>query len=175
MKKILLIVLMLMNVAFAENFYDFKLDQIGSKQIDFSQFKDKSVLVVNIATACGYTPQLDGLEKLHKNYQAKGLVVIGIPSNEFGGQTPESDDKVAEFCKKNFGVNFPISKKQIVTGKEKNKLIAYLIAQTSDKSEIEWNFEKFLINKDGRLIQRFKSSISPDDKNLISAIEKTLK
>lgn len=148
-----------------------KLDAPRSKQVDFGK---GPVLVVNIATQCGYTPQLESLEKLHKMYKDKGLTVVGVPSNDFGGQTPESDAEVAKFCKLNYGATFQISKKQKVTGDDKNGIVAKLIEAADSKNEIKWNFEKFLVSKDGKIVQRFSSSVKPDSPELIKAIDSTL-
>jgi glutathione peroxidase len=134
---------------------------------------NKNVLIVNIATRCGYTPQLTALEKLYKKYQDKGLIVVGVPSNEFGSQSPEDDAGIEKFCKLNYGVTFPLSKKTIVLGKDKNRVFKYLLEKTN-KAEIKWNFEKFLISSSGS-VERFSSSVSPDSKQLAEAIEKALK
>jgi glutathione peroxidase len=137
-------------------------------------YKGKTVLVVNIATRCGYTPQLESLEKLYSKYKDKNFVVVGIPSNDFLSQTPENDTEIAKFCKLNYGVTFPLAPKIIVKGKEKDPFIRALLDQTPDKSEIGWNFEKFLISKEGKLVGRFKSSVKPEDKELQSKIESIL-
>ncbi|MFK8139426.1 MAG: glutathione peroxidase [Bdellovibrionales bacterium] len=132
------------------------------------------LLIVNIATQCGYTPQLDGLEKLYGKYKDKGFKVVGVPSNEFGGQTPENDEDVKKFCKLNFGVSFPIEPKTNVKGSDIHPEIKKLIESSENKAEIAWNFEKFLVDKNGALIARFKSGVKPMDEELISLIEKNL-
>ena len=171
--KFFLLMMMLPALAFANPFFeDAGLKASRDKPIDFGK---GAVLVVNIATQCGYTPQLDELEKLHQNYKDKGLTVIGIPSNDFGGQTPESDEEVAKFCKLNYGASFQISKKHVVTGDEKLPLVKKLIDASNSKNEIKWNFEKFLISKDGKVVQRFSSSVTPDSKELLSKIDAALK
>jgi glutathione peroxidase len=134
---------------------------------------NKNVLIVNIATRCGYTPQLKALEELHQKYQKQGLLVVGVPSNEFGSQSPEDDAGIAKFCQLNYGVTFPISKKSIVLGNKKDPVFKHLLAKT-DQAEIKWNFEKFLISKSGE-VKRFSSSVRPDSKTLVEAIEKVLK
>lgn len=151
-----------------------KINNIGGKAMDLSEYKGKPVLLVNIATKCGYTPQLEGLEALYKKYKDQGLVVVGIPSNDFGGQTPESDEGVKQFCKLNYGVSFPLTAKTVVKGKDKHPLIQNLLEQAKDKSEIGWNFEKFLIDKDGKLVERFSSSVKPEDKQLSEKIASLL-
>tara|TARA_Y100000385_G_C13028436_1_gene609567 strand:+ start:488 stop:991 length:504 start_codon:yes stop_codon:yes gene_type:complete len=142
-------------------------------KISLKDFKGKPILVVNIATQCGYTKQLENLQKLHKKYESKGLVVIGVPSNDFGGQTPESDIEVKKFCKLNYGATYTIAKKTTVKGKKKDSFFQSLIDQDGGK-EISWNFEKFLLGKDGKLLKRFRSSVKPDSKEITSEIEKML-
>ena len=149
MKTLLLIISLVTTQAFAVS-----ITKNNGETIKLEDLKGKAVLVVNIATQCGYTPQLDNLEKVHQKYKDKGLVVIGIPSNDFGGQTPESDKEVAKFCKINYG--------------------ASLIKQDGE-GEIRWNFEKFLIGKDGKLVKRFRSGVKPDSDEVTSKIEKQLK
>ncbi len=139
----------------------------------------KIILVVNIATRCGYTGQLDGLQKLYSKFKSKGLILIGVPSNEFGSQSPESNEEIAKFCRMNFGVNFPIMKRASVLSKTKNgdkpsSLIRGLVKQ-SGEGEILWNFEKFLVSKDGKLLKRFRSSTTPESDDLQKEIKKSLK
>lgn len=160
--------------ALAKDFYQQNIKSIGGKKMDLKAYKGKPVLVVNIATQCGYTPQLDGLEKLYQLYKEKGFIVIGIPSNDFGGQTPEDSVGVAKFCKLNYGVTFPITEKIVVKGEKKHPLITSLISQSPEKEEIAWNFEKFLIDKDGHVVGRYKSAIKPDDKQLTDKISALL-
>ncbi len=147
-------------------FYDSKINSIGGQAMDLSAYKGKPVLLVNIATQCGYTPQLKGLEGLYQKYKEKGLVVIGIPSNDFGGQTPQENKDVKKFCELNYGVTFPLTIKTVVKGQEKHPLISHLIKESGDSNDIGWNFEKFLVGKDGKVIGRFSSSVKPDDKTL---------
>lgn len=134
---------------------------------------NKNVLLINIATRCGYTPQLEGLEKIYQKYKSRGLLVIGVPSNEFASQSPENDKEIEKFCKLNYGVTFPLAKKTIVLGAKKNRVFKHLLEKTN-KEEIKWNFEKFLISKSGK-VQRFSSSVSPSSKTLMNEIEKVLK
>lgn len=147
----------------------------SKKETTLEEYKGKSILLVNIATQCGYTKQLDGLEKLYSKYKDKGLVIIGIPSNDFGGQTPEQDADVKKFCKLRYGVTFPLTTKQVVKGEKKHPLIAKLITADGQSSEIGWNFEKFLVNKKGEFAGRFKSSVEPMSDELVKSIEATLK
>jgi glutathione peroxidase len=133
-------------------------------------------MIVNIASQCGYTPQLSALESLHQKYQAKGFVLLGAPTNDFNGQTPESDEGMKEFCSKKYNVTFPLLNKRTVQGKEKRPLYLYLTEKTPKKfqAEIGWNFEKFVVNKKGEVVGRFRPSLSPDDKSITDLIEKNL-
>ena len=158
-------------MASASDFYGQEISSINGSKLDLNAYKGKPVLVVNIATQCGYTGQLDGLEKLHDKYKDKGLVVLGIPSNDFGGQTPESEADVAKFCKMNYGVSFPLTAKTDVKGADKHPIVKSLIGSGD---EIAWNFEKFLVGKDGSVKGRYKSAVKPDDSELIKAIESNL-
>ncbi len=176
MKKILLLALSIINIFYAQassNIYDFDLKKPNSDKIEFNRLKGKVILIVNIATKCGYTPQLDGLENLYKKYNNQGLVIIGVPSNDFGGQTPENDKDAAKFCRINYGVSFPISQKYIVSGDKKIDLYKVLIKETNNK-EVAWNFEKFLIDKKGNVQKRYLSNIKPEGKTLINDIKSFL-
>jgi glutathione peroxidase len=142
--------------------------------MDLSEYKGKVVLVVNIATHCGYTGQLDGLEKIYRKFKDQGLVVLGVPSNDFGSQTPEGNDEVKKFCKLNYGVSFPLTPKMVVSGSQKDPLFRWLTKSENAEKEIAWNFEKFLVNRSGKLINRFSSKTEPDDVQLIGAINAAL-
>ncbi len=143
--------------------------------MNMNDYKGKTLLVVNIATQCGYTPQLKGLEQLYQKYKSNGLEILGVPSNEFGGQTPEENTEVKKFCELNYGVTFPLTEKVMVKGEDKHPMIAELISQSSDKSEIAWNFEKFLVDSHGKLIARYSSKEKPLDSELEKTIAETLK
>lgn len=176
MKKLLLSCLLL-GVAMshaADSLYQQTVTTIEGKKMSLSEYKGKPLMVVNIATQCGYTPQLSGLEKLYQKYKAKGFVVVGVPSNEFGGQTPEADKDVKKFCQLNHGVTFPLTSKSNVLGEKKSPLISWLLKEGPNAKDIAWNFEKFLINKEGKVVQRFGSSVAPEDAALVSAVEKAL-
>ncbi len=172
MLKFICILLFSFSVQANPFFENQTLDAPRNKKVDFGE---GAVLIVNIATKCGHTPQLEFLEKLNKDYKKKGLTIVGVPSNEFGGQTPESDADVEKFCKLNYGATFQISKKQKVLGNDKNPLIAKLIKASQSDSPIQWNFEKFLVSKNGKVVQRFSSSVKPDSKEFINAVEASLK
>jgi glutathione peroxidase len=159
----------------AESLYQQNVTTIEGQKTSLSTYKGKPLLFVNIATQCGYTPQLSGLEKLYQKYKSKGLVVIGIPSNEFGGQTPENDKDVKKFCQLNYGVTFPLTSKTTVLGEQKSPLVQWLLKEGPNNKEIGWNFEKFLVSKQGKVLARFESSVTPEDAKLAAAIEQSLK
>lgn len=153
------------------SFFDHTVKSLEGKDLPLSQFKGKPVLVVNTASQCGYTPQYKGLQKLHEDYKAKGLVVLGVPSNDFGAQEPGSAKEIAQFCESKFGVTFPLTEKTVVKGKGKSPLYAFL---TEGQGEPKWNFHKFLVGKDGKVIKAFGSGTAPDDKELRTAIDAAL-
>lgn len=159
----------------AETFYTNKYIDTNKAQVDFSAFKGKVVMVVNIATRCGYTGQLEDIEKLYKKYESKNFVVIGFPSNEFGEQTPESNKDVGNFCRLKYGATFPIIEKQNVLGSNKTSLYKWLNSQKGYEADVKWNFEKFVIGKDGKVAGRFLSKVEPMDKSITTLIEKNLK
>jgi len=142
--------------------------------MDLNEYKGKVVLVANIATRCGYTGQLDGLEKIYQKFKDKGLVVLGVPSNDFGSQTPENNDEVKKFCKLKYGVSFPLTPKMIVKGPQKDPLFKFLTNTESGEKEIGWNFEKFLVDRSGKLVNRFSSKVEPEDDQLIAALNAAL-
>lgn len=153
--------------AFSMSIYDFKVKGIDGSIIDLSTYSGRPMLVVNIATHCGYTYQLKGLEKLYQKYKSKKLVVLGIPSNDFGGQTPEGEKEVKSLCQKKYGVTFPLTEKTVVSGSKKSPLFKYL----TGSEEIAWNFEKFVISPEGKVTKRFRSSMQPLDPKIRSEIE----
>ncbi|MGK0367233.1 MAG: glutathione peroxidase-family protein [Thermoproteota archaeon] len=177
MKKLitmLLTTLPLIGIASSEpKLFEQKVKSLKNAEINLKSYKGKPLLFVNIATRCGYTGQLGGLETLYKKYKDKGLVIIGIPSNNFGSQTPEENKEIGKFCRLKYGVSFPITSKVVVTGSKKHPLVRYLVKASGGK-EIGWNFEKFLFDKNGRFVSRFLSSVSPEDSKLKQSIEKTL-
>ena len=146
-----------------QKIYDFKAFSSRGKEIDFSQFQGKVLLIVNTASKCGFTPQFAGLEELNQKYKDKGLVIIGFPCNQFKEQDPEGDEKIEEFCQVNYGVTFQIMRKGDVNGKEAQPIFEYLKAQAPTEEDIKWNFTKFLISKDGETIKRFAPTTEPKD------------
>ena len=160
-----------------DSVYEFKVKNIEGKEVDLSGYKGKVLLIVNVASKCGATPQYDPLQALYKKYEDKGLVVLGFPANNFGGQEPGTDTEIAEFCTSKYSVDFPMFSKVSVKGDDKAPLFSYLTsAENPDKQgDIGWNFEKFLIGKDGKLIRRFATKVDPTNADLVAAIETALK
>jgi glutathione peroxidase len=148
--------------------------KIDGSAVDLSKYKGKVVLIVNVASRCGYTPQYAGLQKLHDTYKDKGLVVLGFPANEFGAQEPGSDAEIASFCSSKYGVTFDMFSKIVVKGPNKAPLYKALTEGATPPGEVSWNFEKFLIGRDGKIIGRYKSAVAPDDAKLTGAIETEL-
>lgn len=156
--------------------HDFTYNSITGEQVQLSDFKDKVVLIVNTASKCGFTSQYQGLQELHDLYADKGFVVLGFPSDNFGGQEFGNDDEILEFCERNFGVNFPLFTRTDVRGDNKSELFSFLTsAENPDfTGEINWNFEKFLIDQNGHLIRRFRSQTKPNSIEVKSSIEMLL-
>ncbi|AOM79891.1 glutathione peroxidase [Pedobacter steynii] len=163
----LLILLSLMFTPPAKSIYDFSFKTIDGKEVKLSKFKGKKILIVNTASKCGYTPQYEALEKLHKQY-GKEVVLIGFPAGNFGGQELATNAEIQDFCKKNFGVTFLLSEKVSVKGADINPLFKYLtsIENPDFTGDINWNFEKFLINEKGQLVHRFRSKVTPMSEEL---------
>ena len=160
-------------IAIESKLTSFSLSAPRDKKIDLNSYKGKPLLIINIATRCGYTGQLDDIEKLYKKYKDQGLTIIGIPSNDFGGQTPESDKEVVEMCRVKYGASFPISTKSVVLGDKKTPLIDFIV-KASGGGEIKWNFEKFLFDKNGIFVKRFDSATLPLKSDLEAEIKKVL-
>lgn len=157
-----------------------KLQEIPLKDIDgkattLKAYSGKVLLVVNVASKCGYTPQYEGLEKLHKAYEAKGFSVLGFPCNDFGAQEPGTAEEIKTFCATKYSVTFPLFEKLHVKGPEQHPLYAALTGKSSPvPGDVKWNFGKFLIGKDGAILKRWDSKTTPDDKELTAAIESAL-
>ena len=166
-----------LNKSMSENsktFYDFKINSINGEELNLSSFKGKTLLLVNVASKCGFTKQYDDLQKLYEDYREKGLVVVGIPSNQFGDQEPGTETEIKNFCETNFNITFPITSKYDVKGDNAHPI--YLWAkETYGKSAVpKWNFHKILINKDGYVEDTFASFTSPKSKKIINKIEQIL-
>ncbi len=163
-----------MTPAFAANsVHEFTMNDIDGKPFAMAQLKGKAVLVVNVASRCGYTPQYAGLEALYQKYKSRGLVIVGVPANNFGGQEPGSDSEIKQFCSRTYNVTFPMLGKVSVKGDGITPLYAYLT--TAQGGDVKWNFTKFLVGKDGKAVQRFESKVAPDSAELASAIEQILR
>lgn len=148
----------------AGSIYDFKVKGLEGKEIDFAQFKGKKILIVNTASKCGYTPQYEELQKLYDQYKGK-LVIVGFPANNFGGQEPGSNSEIGAFCKRNYGVTFPMAEKVSVTGEDIHPLFKYLTEEAkklgAPEPVVKWNFTKFLVDENGKLIKVFPSKVKP--------------
>lgn len=175
MKKIILLICtaLFVNVGSASELYKFTLKKTDGSKQSLDIFHNKVVLVTNIATRCGYTPQLDELEKLYSKYKDKGLVILGVPSNNFGGQTPESNGEVVKFCRLKYGVSFPIFAKGNVKGENTIQLFDF-IKQKRGGADISWNFEKTLFDRNGKYISSYRSSVTPLESDLEGQIKKLL-
>jgi glutathione peroxidase len=148
---------------------------IHGKDSSLGAFAGKTILVVNVASKCGYTKQYKGLEALYQSYKDKGLVVVGIPCNDFGGQEPGTEEEVLQFCTSKYNVTFPLMSKVAIKGDAPHALFAALTGETAGHpGPVKWNFNKFLISKNGALIQRFESKVDPESEELKAAIEKAL-
>jgi glutathione peroxidase len=155
-----------------DSFYSLKTSTLAGKPADLAQFAGQVTLVVNVASECGFTPQYKGLEALHEELKAKGFSVLGFPSNDFGGQEPGSPEQIQTFCQKNYGVTFPMFGKLVTkTGPEQSPIYAYL-GKTGNLPN--WNFCKYLVGKDGKVIAFFPSKVTPESKDLKDAIEAAL-
>lgn len=155
-----------------------KMKGLDGKELDLAKFKGKVVLIVNVASKCGYTPQYEGLQALYAKHEKDGLVIVGVPANDFGKQEPGTEAEIAEFCQTNYKVTFPMTSKVVVKGPDKTELYKILTAATPDKDgkvvEVAWNFEKFLISREGKVVGRFKSAVAPDSPELTKAIKTEL-
>src|ERR1700751_1801727 len=157
---------------------NFPLKRIDGKAESLASYKGKVLLIVNVASKCGFTPQYEGLEALYEKYKDKGLVVLGLPANNFMNQEPGTNEEIGAFCKSKFGVTFPMFSKISVKGSDKAPLYQFLTdpkANPKTGGEIPWNFTKYLVDRDGRVLARFDAPVEPESKELTSAIEAALK
>ena len=179
MKTLLLSFCLLAATTFAaSSVHDFTLDALNGKPTPLASFKGKVMLVVNVASQCGYTYQYETLQAVYKKYEAQGLVITGFPANNFGGQEPGSNEEIGAFCKSKFGVTFPMFSKISVKGSDKAPLYQFLTDKTVNPKtggEIQWNFTKFLVDRNGKVVARFESAVEPDSKEISAAIEAALK
>jgi len=157
--------------------YDFTMNDIDGKRVNLADFKGKVVLVVNVASRCGFTPQYEGLQKLYLKYQQQGFVILGFPANNFGFQEPGTNAEIKSFCSAKYNVTFPIFSKISVKGDDIDPLFKYLTDKGSNPQyggDIKWNFNKFLIDRQGNIVARFEPQVKPDSDQMVQAIEKAL-
>lgn len=160
----------------AKSFFDLQATTTEGQTLRFTPYKGKVILVANTASGCGYTPQYKNLQALHAKYASKGLVVLGFPSNDFGGQEPGTNKEIKTFCVLNYKVDFQLFAKQPVSGKSIQPVFTWLIENSPKEltGPVQWNFEKFIVSREGRFIKRFRSGVSPEDPTLVSVIESEL-
>lgn len=157
--------------------YDYKVEDISGDEFDFADLKGKKILIVNTASKCGFTPQFEGLEELYQKYKDQNFVIVGFPSNDFGQQDPGSNEEIAEFCKINYGVTFPMMSKVSVKGDSIAPIYEFLTQKELNgkkNSSVKWNFQKYLINEDGTFHDYFYSITKPDSKKITKWIEAPL-
>lgn len=151
-------------------FYNFTMKTIDGKEKPLSDYKGKVIMIVNVASFCGNTPQYEQLEAIYKKYKDKGFVIIGFPANNFGHQEPGTNSDIKTFCEKNYGVTFDMFSKISVKGDDIDPLYKYLTTQTDFKGDIDWNFAKYLVDRHGNVVARYKASMKPNEKEIISKI-----
>lgn len=157
------------------NIHDLLVKDINMNNVNLSDYEGKVLLIVNVASKCGYTKQYTGLQKIYEKYKDQGFVVLGFPCNDFGGQEPGSNEEISDFCSLNFNVTFPMFNKVKVLGNDKHPLFEVLTNNSvTGKSDVKWNFEKFIIDKKGNVVDRFRSITKPESGKITSLIEKEL-
>jgi len=180
MKNKFLLILLIMINSLAVNaqsnptIYQFKVKHLSGKTFDFASLKGKKILIVNTASKCGYTPQYEQLEAIYNKYKNRNFVIVGFPANNFGSQEPGTNAEIATFCKANYGVTFPMMSKISVKGSDMNEVYQFLTKKAKNglkDSNVEWNFQKYLVNEKGQLEQVYKSGVQPNDEKIISWIE----
>ncbi len=155
--------------------YQYTVEDIYGDDFDFNELFGKKVMIVNTASKCGYTPQYEELEKLYQRFKDKNFIIVGFPSNDFGKQEPGTNEEIAQFCKKNYGVTFPMMSKITVVGKNKHSIYRFLTEKSKNNvldTKVRWNFQKYLIDERGYLIKEFSSNVSPLDKEIVEWIKK---
>ena len=157
--------------------YDVDIATLDGQPLDLEQYQGKAVLVVNVASKCGLTPQYTGLESLQKRYADRGFTVLGVPCNQFGGQEPGSSEEIQTFCSTNYGVTFPMTEKVEVNGDDRHPLYERLTAVPDNEGkagDIAWNFEKFLVDPSGEIVARFRPLVEPESDEVVNAVEAVL-
>lgn len=158
----------------SDSIYNVEFISIAGEPMPFSEYSGQVVLVVNTASRCGYTPQYEGLQELHSTFADRGFTLLGVPSNDFGGQEPGSESEIATFCKINYGVEFPLTQKVHAIGSEQHAFWRAARKELGEKAEPKWNFHKILVSRDGQFIQAYPSGVRPADSELIADIEAAL-
>jgi len=161
----------------ANGIYNFTMKSIDGQPVNLKSYKGKVVMLVNVASRCGFTPQYAGLEKLYQQYKDRGFVIVGVPANNFAQQEPGTNEEIKKFCSTKYNVTFPMMAKVSVKGDDKTALYQYLTSTTEDPQfggEIKWNFTKFLVGRDGNLVARFEPAVTPDSPQVKEAIESAL-
>ena len=157
-----------------QSIYQFKVEDLNGKKFDFSSLKGKKILIVNTASKCGLTPQYKDLEAIYKKYKVKNFVIVGFPANDFGAQEPGTNEEIGAFCQKNYGVSFPMMSKISVKGKEMGKIYKFLTQKSQNglqDSEVEWNFQKYLIDEKGHLVKVVAPNVLPSDASIVNWIK----
>ena len=160
--------------AIAPSIYGFQFKSIDGKPMKMEDYTGKVLLIVNTASQCGLTPQYKGLQGLYEKYKDKGLVIVGFPANDFGNQEPGTEGDIKTFCETNYKVTFPMAGKTVVKGENKSPIFAWLIEKSGKRDEIEWNFGKFVVGRDGTEVLRFSPRSTPESPEVIEAVEKAL-
>ncbi|MGA7317798.1 MAG: glutathione peroxidase [Silvibacterium sp.] len=158
--------------------YDFTMKSIDGKPVSLSEYHGKVLLLVNVASKCGFTPQYAGLEALYEKYKNQGLVIVGVPANNFAGQEPGTNEEIKKFCSNKYNVTFPMMAKVSVLGPDKTSLYVFLTDKSTDPQlagDIKWNFTKFLFDRNGKPVARFEPDVTPDSPQVTSAVEAALK
>jgi glutathione peroxidase len=166
-----------LTAAQAASIYDFTMKSIDGQPVSLKSYSGKVVMLVNVASRCGFTPQYAGLESLYEKYKDRGLVIVGIPANNFAQQEPGTNEEIKKFCSSKYNVSFPMMAKVSVLGEDKTPLYQFLTDKTQDPQfggDIKWNFTKFLIDRNGKLIARFEPNVTPDSPEVQSAVESAL-
>ena len=157
-----------------DDVYHFTVKDIDGQELSLAKFRGQALLIVNVASRCGHTPQYAGMESLYRKYHAQGLEVLGFPANEFAAEEPGSDAEIKAFCTSTYNVSFPMFSKLVAKGPGIHALYKFLTVDSPFPGEISWNFEKFLVSKDGRVIQRFSPKTKPESEAVVKAIETAL-
>jgi len=179
-KKILYIIIIMfsflksVNASYEKVFFNFNIKDINNEEIDLSIYKNKTILLVNVASNCGFTQQYTELQELYEKYSNRGFVVLGVPSNQFGGQEPGTNDQIKDFCETNFDITFPMTSKYNVKGSDAHPIFIWAKDNFGKSAVPKWNFHKILINKNGKIEDAFSSFTKPMSKKLTNKLEKIL-